>query len=85
MPKVFRVAVLSNLTNAYITLLVKETEAAARSLAVRLQLFEGRGADALDRTLSAISRERSDALLVLADPCLRLSPNDDRGIRKARP
>jgi putative ABC transport system substrate-binding protein len=67
-PKAVRVAVLSNPANAYTALLVKETEAAARSLAVRLQLLEVRGADAFDRAFSAVSRERSDALLVLADP-----------------
>jgi len=67
-PRAFRVAVLSNLANAYTALLVKETEAAARSLAVRLQLLEVRGADGFDRAFSAVSRERWDALFVLVDP-----------------
>jgi putative tryptophan/tyrosine transport system substrate-binding protein len=62
------VAVFSNPGNAYAALLVKETEAAARMLAVRLQLVEARGAGALDRAFSTVRRERSDALLVLADP-----------------
>ena len=69
-PRAFRVAVLSNPTNAYTALLVKETEAAARSLAVRLQLLAVQEADAFDRAFSEIRRERPDALLVLADPTL---------------
>ncbi|HSA71334.1 MAG TPA: hypothetical protein VLF65_17235 [Burkholderiales bacterium] len=63
MPKAFRVAVLSNPTNAYTARLVKETEAAARSLAVRLQLLAVREAGALDRAFSEIRRERPDAPL----------------------
>ena len=35
---------------------------------MRLELFAAPGADALDRTLSAVSKERPDALFVLADP-----------------
>jgi putative ABC transport system substrate-binding protein len=67
-PKAIRVAVISNQANAYTALLVKETEAAARLLAVRLQLLSVRGAGALDGAFSAASRERSDALLLLPDP-----------------
>jgi putative ABC transport system substrate-binding protein len=69
-PKASRVAVLSNPANPYTALMVKETEAAARSLGVRV-LFSGvRGADALDRAFSAIIKERPDALFVLFDPVL---------------
>jgi len=69
-PKVSRVAVLSNPANPYTALLVKETEAAARSLGVRVQLVGVRGADALDDAFSAIAKERPGALFVLFDPLL---------------
>ena len=67
-PKAVRVAVLSNPTNAYTAVLIKEAEAAARSLAVRVQLLGVREANAFDRAFSAVRKERADALLVLADP-----------------
>jgi putative ABC transport system substrate-binding protein len=67
-PKVSRVAVLSNPANPYTALLVKETEAAARSLRVRVQLLGVRGADAFDSAFSAITKERPGALFVLFDP-----------------
>jgi len=69
-PKVSRVAVLSNPANPYTALMVKETEAAARSLGVRVHLLGVRGADAFDSAFSAIAKERPDALFVLFDPQL---------------
>jgi putative ABC transport system substrate-binding protein len=67
-PKASRVAVLSNPGNSYTALLVKETEAAARSLGVRVQLLAVRGADAFDSAFSAVTKERPGALFVLFDP-----------------
>jgi ABC-type uncharacterized transport system substrate-binding protein len=67
-PKASRVAVLSNPANPHTALLVKETEAAARSLRVRVQLLGVRGADAFDTAFSAITKERPGALFVLFDP-----------------
>ena len=69
-PKASRVAVLSNPANPYTAVLVKETEAAARSLGVRVQLLEVRGADALDSAFAAVTKERPDALFALFDPLL---------------
>jgi len=69
-PKAFRVAVLSNSTAPYTALMVKETEVAARSLGVRLQLLGVRGADALDGAFSAVIKDRPGALFVLFDPVL---------------
>jgi putative ABC transport system substrate-binding protein len=71
-PKASRVAVLSNSANPNTPLLVKETEAAARSLGVRLQLLGVRGDDAFDSAFSAVTKERPDALFVLFDPLLFL-------------
>ncbi len=67
-PRVSRVAVLSNPANRYTALLVKETEAAAQSLGVRVHLLEAREADAFDRAFSVVARERPGALFVLFDP-----------------
>ena len=69
-PTASRVAVLSNPANSYTALLVKETEAAARSLGVRVQPLGVRGATALDSAFSAITKERPGALFVLFDPVL---------------
>ena len=69
-PKASRVAVLANPDNTYTAVMVKEVEAAARSLGVRIRLLNVRGADAPDAAFSALTRERPDALLVLFDPLL---------------
>jgi putative ABC transport system substrate-binding protein len=50
--------------------MVKETEMAARSLGVRIQLLESGGGDATDAAFGAVARERPNALLVLFDPLL---------------
>jgi len=67
-PKASRVAVLSNPASSYGALLVAETEAAARSLGVRVKFFGVRGADGLDSAFSAITSERPAVLFVLFDP-----------------
>jgi putative ABC transport system substrate-binding protein len=69
-PKASRVSVLMNPTNSYTALLVKETEAAARSLGLRVHVWGVRGADALEDVFSAIAKERPDAFFTLADPML---------------
>jgi putative ABC transport system substrate-binding protein len=69
-PKASRVAVLSNPANPYTAVMVEETEAAARSLGVRVQFQGVRGADALDSAFTAIMRERPGAILTLFDPML---------------
>jgi len=67
-PTISRVAVLSNPANSYTAVMVKETEASARSLGVKAQVFGARGADALDDAFSAIANESPDALMILFDP-----------------
>jgi ABC-type uncharacterized transport system substrate-binding protein len=69
-PKTSRVTVLSNPASPYNALMVKEMEAAARSLGVRLHFLEVRGADALDSAFSAVIKERPGALFVLFAPML---------------
>ncbi len=66
-PKVSRVAVLWNPDNAYIALVMKETEAAARVLGVRLESLEVRAPDDFERAFQVATRRRAGALLVLDD------------------
>jgi putative tryptophan/tyrosine transport system substrate-binding protein len=66
-PKVSRVAVLSNPSNPTIPLLVRETEAAARALRVQLQVVEVRDPTEFDSAFSVMTRDRAGALVVLPD------------------
>jgi putative ABC transport system substrate-binding protein len=65
-----RIAVLWNPTNAGAALQLKETQAAARTMKVQLQLHEVREPNDLDRAFSSMSGEHPSALVVLADPML---------------
>jgi putative ABC transport system substrate-binding protein len=67
-PKVRRVAVLSNPTNPSHALATENVIVAARAVGVQLQLLEARGPDQFDNAFAAMARERAEALLVLADP-----------------
>jgi putative ABC transport system substrate-binding protein len=69
-PRVQRVAILSNPTNAYHALAIKEANVAARSLGVQLQLLEARGPNEFDGVFAAMVKERVGALLVLSDAVL---------------
>jgi putative ABC transport system substrate-binding protein len=66
-PEIRLVAVLSNPTNAYHQLAIKELNVAARSLGVQLQLLEARGPNEFDGAFAAMAKERAGALLVLSD------------------
>jgi len=69
-PKIRRVAILSNPANAYHQLAIKEVNVAARSLGVQLQLLEARGPNEFDSAFAAMAKERVGALLVLSDGVL---------------
>jgi ABC-type uncharacterized transport system substrate-binding protein len=69
-PKIRRVAILSNPTNAYHQLAIREVNVVARSLGVQLQLLEARGPNEFDGAFAAMARERVGALLVLSDAML---------------
>ena len=66
-PKLSRVAVLSNPANPIMPPLLRETEAAARALGVQLQVVEVRDPSDFDSAFSAMTRERAGALVVLPD------------------
>jgi putative ABC transport system substrate-binding protein len=69
-PRASRVAVLSNPANSYTPRMVTETEAAARSLGLRVHVLGARGAEELEGAFAAITKERPDAFFTLADPVL---------------
>lgn len=69
-PKASRFAVVSNPGLRNTTLLVKEAEAAARSLAVAIHLVGVRDVDGFDRAFSAVATGGANGLLVLFDPFL---------------
>ena len=66
-PKVRRVAVLSNPANPGTPLTMKTMNAAARSLGVRLQPLEVRGPDESDGAFAAMAKDRVGALLVVTE------------------
>jgi putative ABC transport system substrate-binding protein len=66
-PKVSRVALLRNPDNPASELQLREAEAAARALGIRLQTFEARVPQEIERAFAAMTRERAGALVVLTD------------------
>ena len=66
-PKVRRVAILSNPTNPANPLWTSEVKAAGRSLGVQLQFLEARSPSDFDGAFAAMTKERAGALLVVAD------------------
>jgi len=68
LPGVSRVAVLWNAANPYTVLLVRETEAAARTLGVQVQSLEVRGPDDFENVLPAAISGAAGALVVVDDP-----------------
>ncbi len=67
-PKVRRVAVLSNPANPSHALVIESVTVAARAMGVQLQLLKAGGPNEFDNAFAAMSRERAEALLVLLDP-----------------
>jgi putative ABC transport system substrate-binding protein len=66
-PKVSRVALLTNPDNPSSARFVREAEAAAQALGVRLQTLEARDPQEIDSAFAAMTRERAGALLILPD------------------
>jgi ABC-type uncharacterized transport system substrate-binding protein len=67
-PKVSRVALLRNPANPASAPGLREAEAAARALGVRLQTLEARNPQEIDSAFAAMTRERAGALLIFPDP-----------------
>jgi len=67
-PSASPVAVLWNPANpVWQASALKQTEAAARAMGLRLQLLEARGPDELESAFAAMTKERASALFVPAD------------------
>jgi putative tryptophan/tyrosine transport system substrate-binding protein len=66
-PKVSRVALLTNPANPASAPFLREAEAAARASGVRLQTLEARDPQEIDSAFAAMTRERAGALLILPD------------------
>jgi putative ABC transport system substrate-binding protein len=67
-PKATSFAVLWNPTHPVAGVFAREAELAARALGIRLRFFEARDPKHLDTALANIEKDRSAALLVIADP-----------------
>jgi len=66
-PKIRRVAILSNGANPIQPLAIREVNVAARSLGVRVQVMEVRSATEFDNAFSTMAKERVGGLLVVPD------------------
>lgn len=68
LPKVGRVAVLSNPANTGHAAFIGNAKTSAESLGLRLQLLQARGPDVFDAAFAAMGKGRAEAALVLGDP-----------------
>jgi putative tryptophan/tyrosine transport system substrate-binding protein len=66
-PNLRHVAILSNPGNPVHPLVTRDIAVAARALGVQLQLLEARGPDEFDAAFAAMTKERVEALYVIAD------------------
>jgi putative tryptophan/tyrosine transport system substrate-binding protein len=69
-PEVSRVALLWNPANPGGAVQLREAEAAARAVGVRLQALETRDPQEIDSAFAAMTRQRAGVLVVLADAIL---------------
>ena len=70
LPGFSRVAVLSNPSNPYCAIAVREARRGAAELGLQFDLVEASDTRGLDAAFLALSRMRPDAVLVVADPFL---------------
>lgn len=73
MPKLARVAVLVNPVNSNSTVSLKNVQAAALPLDLKIFPFEASSAGDFDKVFAAIARQRPDALVIPGDPLFRLN------------
>ena len=66
-PHISRVAVLRNPTNPGSLFASRETEAAAKRLGIRLQVFEVRTQDEMDTAFRVAVEAHADAMMVISD------------------
>jgi len=66
-PRMKRIALLTNPANPFTTLILKSTRAATDALGLAAQVFEVSAVDEFERAFAAIVKARPDAMAVLAD------------------
>src|SRR5262249_47458960 len=71
-PKVRRVAILSNPANPGHELMTSSVQGAAQTLGLQILLLEARGPEQFDSAFAEMMRGRVGALLILGDPMLYL-------------
>ena len=71
-PEVRLVAVLRNPESVPATPIFKEMQAAAQTLGVQLEPVDVRQPDDFDKTFTAITKKRADALMVLSSPIFNI-------------
>ena len=69
-PRLSRVALLWNRDNPWHTIAIKDVHARSASLGTQLQLFEASSPDSFEHAFRAMTAERAQAVLILADPLL---------------
>jgi putative ABC transport system substrate-binding protein len=67
-PKIRRMAVLGNPANAAYTIQTRETQAAGKTLALQVDIFEARDPGDFDSAFSAMAGKGDGAALLLSDP-----------------
>src|SRR5262245_20890867 len=67
-PRISRAGLLLNPGGSSMSSWVKEAQAAASVLGIRLQTFEVRDASEIDRSFAAIARDHNEGLIVITDP-----------------
>ncbi|HVO93783.1 MAG TPA: ABC transporter substrate-binding protein [Terriglobales bacterium] len=67
-PKLSRLGVLTNPTNSFSVLALKEIETTAKKLAISIQVVEARSADDFEGGFALLARQRAQALLQVPDP-----------------
>jgi len=70
LPKASRVAVLGTSTSPSTAQALRDTELAARALALKLQYLDVRGSKDIEGAFRAANKERADAVLMLGGPVL---------------
>jgi putative ABC transport system substrate-binding protein len=69
-PAASRIAVLANPTNRAHASLIRQLQAAARTIGVQLQVQDARSPDQLDAAFAAMAKARATALVVVTDAML---------------
>jgi putative ABC transport system substrate-binding protein len=70
LPSAARVALLANLSNLGSPVIIRATESAARQMRVQIHVVDVRRPTELDNAFDTMDRQRSEALVVVADPMI---------------